>query len=144
MSLSAVPAAAETMVDATAPAALLDVIRGYGGGTLETGEDGDPLIRGRIDGESFVVYFYGCTNGAECRSVQFTAAWQNPGTVGLAEVNDWNANRRMSKAYIDDENDPVLEMDVNLDFGVTRRNFDDWVDYWQLALRTFTQDVLKQ
>jgi hypothetical protein len=140
----AAPSSAQTLIDATSPEAILDVVRGYGGGTLEKAGDGDPMIRGRINGDAYVLYFYGCKEGAECRSVQFSAAWENPGQVGLAEVNDWNARKRFSKVFLDDENDPVLEMDVNLDFGVTRQNFDDWVDYWQVSLQTFTQEVLKE
>jgi len=141
--LATTPAAAQTMIDATEPDAILNVLRGYGSGTLEADADGDPMIRGRIEGTSYTLQFYGCESGKACRSVQFTAAWVNPGNVTLDSVNDWNRTRRFGKAYLDTENDPVLEMNVNLDFGVSQRNFDDTADYWRLALELFRTDVLK-
>lgn len=35
------------------------------------------------------------------------------------EINEWNKNKRLSRAYIDDENDPVLEADLMANGGIS-------------------------
>ena len=37
--------------------------------------------------------------------------------VSLDKLNKWNKDKRFARAYKDDEGDPVLEMDVDLDFA---------------------------
>ncbi len=38
-------------------------------------------------------------------------------------INDFNAGERFSQAYIDDENDPVIEQWVTLEGGISDVNF---------------------
>ena len=44
----------------------------------------------------------------------------NASGVTLEVINDWNRNKRFSRAYLDDVNDPVLEADLDAAEGVTR------------------------
>ena len=37
----------------------------------------------------------------------------------LRHVNDWNRDNRFSRSYISDDGDPILELDLDLDGGVT-------------------------
>lgn len=37
----------------------------------------------------------------------------------LRHVNDWNRENRFSRSYISDDGDPILELDLDLDGGVT-------------------------
>jgi len=39
--------------------------------------------------------------------------------VGYKELNDWNRTKRLSRAYLDKENDPVLESDLDGAKGLT-------------------------
>ena len=48
------------------------------------------------------------------------------------------------KAYLDDVKDPVVEMDVNLFGGVSTRNLEDTIDWWQLVLADFKLNVLEE
>lgn len=136
---------AQQLVDGSDPEQLENLIRGFGSAVLETDDVGDPMIVGRMEGTRFVVLFYGCDDaGSNCDSVQFRAAWSTSGEISLDAINAWNRDKRFGKAYIDDENDPVIEMDVNLDSGVTRRSFEDSIDWWQVVLADFKLNVLDE
>lgn len=42
-------------------------------------------------------------------------------------MNQWNKTRRLSRAYLDDENDPILEMDLLANTGMTPKQITEWV-----------------
>lgn len=139
--LSAAPLAAQTMITGNDIDEIVNLARGYGSAVKEADSQGDPKISGRINGISYVVLFYGCTNNTDCTSIQFQAAWANPGHVTADMLNEWNRDKRFGKAYLDDENDPVIEWDVNLFGGVSARNMDDTIDWWKLVLTTFAEEM---
>ncbi|SEP86046.1 Putative sensory transduction regulator [Ectothiorhodospira magna] len=136
------PLSASEIVDATNPEKIRQLAQGYGSATLTTDGTGDPMIRGRIDGTSCAIIFYGCSENRDCKNIQFTSAWQTNGQYTLEDMNRWNRTARFGKAYLDGDGDPVLEMNVNLDFGVTERNLDDTLDWWRVALLQFRGEVL--
>ncbi|MEF2071258.1 YbjN domain-containing protein [Consotaella aegiceratis] len=117
---------------------IANMARGYGSATVTSGEDA--YVRGRIDGTLYAIFPEDCDDGA-CKSVRFYAAWSDV-SVDPETINAWNRERRFSKAYIDEAGDPVLEMDVNLRYGVTIASFDDSLDWWSIGLGAFVTEVL--
>ncbi|RNF35634.1 YbjN domain-containing protein [Paracoccus methylarcula] len=107
----------------------------------DTDDYGDPRIHGLVDDTRFSVNFYNCDDGL-CRSLQFVAGFDDPGSRSLALVNDWNREYRFGKAYLDSEGDPVIEMDINLaEDGIGRRNFNDILDGWTILLSDFRNHI---
>ncbi len=135
-------AQAQDIVDATNPEEINNIARGYGSASLLKDNGGDPKIEGRIDGKGYSVYFYGCEDGKDCRSINLATGWASDGQYTIDEVNKWNRENRFVKAYIDDEGDPILEMDVNLHLGVTRDNLDKTFDWWSYMMGEFTKDII--
>jgi hypothetical protein len=134
--------AAEELIDAKKPAAILNIAKGFGSAKLGTDSEGDPLITGRIKGTKYGIYFYGCNSkGEDCDDIQFNAAWSGVKTT-LQTINQWNAEKRYGKAYIDNEGDPVIQMTVNLDYGVSDENLDDTFNWWTKALDEFIEEVV--
>ena len=133
----AAPVAAQTIVDATDPATIMEFARGYGSALMERDDAGDPMIVGRIDGTRYAILFYGCHNASNCTSIQLLASWTNQTDVTIADVNEWNLSRNFGRAYLDDQGDPVLDYVINLDGGVTSRNLDDSFDWWRVILGDF-------
>lgn len=131
---------AQSLIDAGDVDAIANIARGYGSATIQTDSVGDPQILGRINGVLYTVNFYGCTDGADCTTVQFQAGWKNPGELTLDDMNLWNQDKRFGKAYLDFENDPVIEWDVNLFGGVSAQNLDDTFDWWRIVLENFAAD----
>jgi len=133
-------ASASELIDATDPEEIVNIARGYGAATLGTDNVGDPQVTGRIGGNAYTIFFYGCIDGRDCTNLQFSSGWISD-DVDLAMINRWNREHRFSRAYLDDENDPIIEMDVNLEFGVSRRNFDDTFGVWSAILSSFASYV---
>lgn len=143
ISLSLASPASAQNVDATDPDVILSVARGFGDATLGTDSQGDPQIKGRMEGTSYVVFFYGCNDsGKQCGEIQFYAGWTGQ-NVTRDRLNEWNRDTRYAKAYIDRDGDPVIEYDANLKFGVSRKNLEDTFDWWRVVMGEFRKSVLR-
>lgn len=131
-------AQAQDLVDATTPEAIVDAIENQGYiAKLTKDSGGDPLIRASGDGTNWAVYFYGCQDdNTGCTAIQFHVSYGLDKGLSLKAMNEWNRDHRFGRMYLDDENDPHIEMDVNMDFGVSRDNLEDTVDYWRLVVST--------
>lgn len=131
----------QSLITAEMPERILEVAKGFGRASLEQDTEGDPKISGRMDGTKYTLHFYGCEGGVKCKDIQFSAAWSGTGLT-VNKMNDWNRTKRFGKAYIDSEGDPVLEMPVNLQFGVSQQNLEDTFDWWMSILKVFKQEIL--
>lgn len=99
--------------------------------------EGDPLLSTRLEGTHFGVYFYDCDPGP-CSSIQFSAGFNMDNPLEPARIAEWNREKRFGKAYLDDEGDPFIEVDINLAAdGIGRRNFEDSLDLWRAVLADF-------
>lgn len=123
------------------PEVILNYARGFGGARLSEDAEGDPMIDGRIEGTRYLILFYGCEDGANCTEIQLTAGWTGS-DLSLEDVNAWNREYRFAKAYIDDEGDPILEMNLNLEHGVSPNNLDSSFEWWATMLKGFTDEAL--
>ncbi len=130
-------------VTASNASTILDALHEYGyTGTMEKDSDGDPKISGKVSKTDFDVYFYGCTDNTNCKSVIFKAGYNLENGISALKINEWNRTKRFSRAYIDDESDPFLEMDVNLDYdGVGSENFQDTLDWWRVSVESFEEFI---
>ncbi len=139
--IATTPAAAQT-VTATRPETIAAVLRDAGYRAELTKDDsGDPLIKSSASGASFSVFFYNCTANKECSTVQFYAGFKQPGMT-LDKINSWNASHRFGRAYLDDEKDPRIEMDVDLDKGgMSGALFKANLDTWESLLGEFQKTI---
>jgi len=138
---SATMATAE--VTATDANAVMKAMQDFGlVATMGTDGDNDPKISSRVSDTKFSVYFYGCQDNMNCSSIMLKAGYDLNTGISALKINEWNRDKRFSKAYIDDEGDPFLEMDVNLDFdGVGNKNFEDTLDWWRLLVEDFEEFI---
>ena len=132
-------ASAQT-IDGTDTARILALAKGYGSATLDRDRAGDPRVVGTIGGTKYAIYFYGCTDNANCKSVTFQAGWTMPG-VSQDRINSWNSEKRFGTAYLDGDRDPNIKMTVNLYSGVTEENFSDSIDWWRVVLDQYKQHL---
>lgn len=139
--LLAAPAAAQTLVDATGLDRILTIAQGYGEAALEEDSGGDPMISGQIEQTNYVVFFYGCTDGADCSTIQFRARYTGADNVDLDLLNGWNAEKRWGKAYLNSDGETVFEMDVNLWSGVHENNLNDTFDWWRVMIEGFEEYI---
>lgn len=129
-------------VDATDPAELVSIIQELGyRGVLEVDDAGDPMIRSSVGGTEFTILFHGCEDGNECRSLLFRVGYDLPDGTTVEVVNDWNATKLFGRAYLDEESDPWLELTMNTYGGVSRLNFEDTFDWWEIVVADFEDHV---
>ena len=135
--------AASAQIDATNPDAIMKAMQKYGFvATLEKDNQGDPKIVSRVSRTKFRVYFFGCKENLNCASIHFRAGYDLKNPISALVVNEWNRNKRFTKAYIDDEGDPFLEMDVNMAFdGTGEQNFQDTLDWWRVMVENFEEFI---
>jgi len=141
--LSGALAQNRALVDASDETVITEFFRGFGTSRLGQDDVGDPQVTGRMDGIGYVVYFYGCDAGKNCKSIQIRAGWTDS-SVTIDEVNAWNLEKRFSKAYLDADGDPVVEMSINMAGGLTAENFNDTIDWWRVMATTFRDEVVNQ
>jgi hypothetical protein len=128
------------MVDASTPDKILDIAKGYGSAELGADNQGDPRIWGRMEGQKYEIFFYGCKDGKQCKEIQFWSGWNEPKAT-LEQINDWNHSTRFGTASIDKNGNAIIELSVNLDFGVARKNLDDTFDFWRHQLTQFPKSL---
>ena len=108
---------------------------------IDKDRDGDPRVTTTYEGAKFSVYFYNCRGTPRCESIQFTAGFSGTGMTP-ARVADWNRTKRFGRVYLDRDNDPWVEMDIEVTHGVTTEALASNLNRWKLVLRTF-RDYMK-
>src|SRR5690606_15378694 len=120
--------------------AILAIARRHGEAEREDQYSDDPGISGVIDGIDYYVYFVNCGGPAGCEDLNFYAGFYDI-RPELEAINEWNRDRRFGKAYLDHDGDAVVEMDINLEHGVTADNLDSSFQVWALVLSEFVAHI---
>ncbi|NEX45869.1 YbjN domain-containing protein [Pseudotabrizicola algicola] len=120
------------LIDASAPETVAGAMRRLGyRAELTTDAGGDPQIRSAAGGVNFSVFFYGCTDGKACRSIQFSAGFDTENGLDPSVANDWNRLNRYGKVFLDDEGDPIVEQDITLVGGMNEAMFAENLRVWE-------------
>lgn len=147
--VSASPAIAQDVVqtrvgmfDASDPPGIAAFMRRNGyQAELGADEEGNPQIAGRLSRSDYSINFYECENGLFCNSIQFIAQAPAPEAATLSTTNTFNVAWRYARASL--VNGQVrLQMDVNLDAGVTADNLRDTLDIWRQLLAIYERELL--
>jgi hypothetical protein len=138
----AAPVSAQ-LVTAQQPPSLVSAMQAAGyAATLETDKVGDPMISSSHEGTKFQIFFYNCEAKKDCRTVQFHSGYDLKTNPTLSTINDWNRGQRFGRAYLDNEMDPILEMDVDLDDGgLSAPLFIDNLEFWTSVLGKFERHI---
>jgi uncharacterized membrane-anchored protein len=56
-------------------------------------------------------------------------------------INEWNKTKRFGRAYIDADNDPCVELDYDLEGGVSDDSIKVWFDTVSAIVRSFRAHV---
>ena len=132
------------LIDATRPEQILEYAKAFGIAELGRDSSGMPKIDGRMEGKRYANFFYGCKQNVNCTDIQFVAYWPASQSPGLQALNAWHMKKRFGTAYLDGDGDMVLKLPVNIEHGVSPKNLEDSFSWWQVALRGFIKDVVKQ
>lgn len=130
-------AQAQTILDGANVDEIVKIAATYGAAELGQQSNGDPRITGNINGITYQVFFLNCAENASCEDLNFYAGFlDNKQTLDV--INAWNRDKRFGKAYLDTDQDAVIEFDLNLEHGVTAENLDAAFRLWSLILDQYT------
>jgi hypothetical protein len=109
---------------------------------VKLGKDrqGDPKIESKIGNTHFHIYFYTCTGG-RCAAIQFSKGYDLESGIDLEKLNAWNRDHRFGRAFRDDENDPWVQMDMDLERGSTTESVANNLETWLAVLDAFSQTI---
>jgi hypothetical protein len=102
---------------------------------VEVDSDDDLIVR--MQGYNILVF----VRGNDYSSIMYRFSIGETSAT-MRDVNDWNMSKKYSKAYLDNDGDPVLEMDVDLEGGVTIARIKDSIRTFNLSLSEFLKDII--
>ena len=105
---------------------------------IVTEKDGKSHVDSATGGTRFGVYMFDCKNN-KCGSIQFSAGFDTHGAFSAQKLNEWNRDKRWSRVYVDNVNDPWIEYDVDLTPGGTYELLNDEFAIWNSELGEFTK-----
>jgi hypothetical protein len=91
--------------------------------TFEEGRDeqGDPTLKvapGNSGAAKIDISFFGCGSEPTCEDILLRATYSPGKPVALKVANDWNLRNRWARAYVNDQQEAVIEMDINAYGGI--------------------------
>lgn len=142
LAVAALPAAAQQVV-AKDPQTIVKALQDQGfTAKLGTDSQGDPMITSAYSGSTFHIYFYNCADNKDCATVQFHSSYDFDEALPLEKFNEWNSRKRFTRAFLDPEKDPVIQMDVDLDKGgVSGPLFLEYLGTWVNLLAEFEKHI---
>lgn len=135
------PAGAQTI--SADPAAVTAALKSRGLPVRqEVDEDKSPVLQTQFaDGSKFTIYFYGCTNGLKCNSLQFHTLYSGSNAT-VESMNKFNVDRRFGRGVIESGGDAGLRMDFNMAAGgMSQALFLDNVDLWDELMSVFSDAI---
>ena len=113
---------------------LIEILRNDGYRTVE--QTDERVISVRVDGVTYVLYIYGDNDLQLYFGVSGYA-------LDAGDMNTWNRTKRLSRAYLDDENDPILESDLLANAGYTEQQFLEWFRVFNYSALEFRQFLIE-
>lgn len=114
--------------------------------TVATDGAGDPKIEiepGDTGAKSIEVEYYNCT-GAEnqnCEDFLMKATFKPSKAATLKVLNSFNRENRWVRVYLDDDNLPIVEMDVNADGGLGKKSLGILVGLFFSVTKDFAEEI---
>ncbi len=105
------------------------------GYSFETDKDGDVIWK--IEGVRALVI-----RSEKGNNIAFRQSYKNNNTT-LAKINAWNKSKKFSRSYLDDDGDPVLSLDLELDGGITKARIVDFLKTCRISMAAWSKEVLQ-
>lgn len=74
-----------------------------------------------MSADSLLMKLY-CNDESQCLDLTLTATYKSTRVVTLDELNTWTRGYRWVRTYLNEQNQPVVEMDLNAEGGIGKEN----------------------
>ena len=113
--------------------------------TIDTDGAGDPKIDiepGDTGAKSIEVEYYNCAGrNHNCEDFLLKAKFKPSRGATLKVINEFNRENRWVRVYLDDDNAPMVEMDINADGGLGKKSLGILVGLFFSVTRDFAEAI---
>jgi hypothetical protein len=113
---------------------LVEILKNDGYRAVEVSDD--RVITIKVDGTTYALYVY----DDDDLQLYFGVTGY---VITPEQLNEWNRTKRLSRAYLDDENDPILEADLLANAGYTEQQFLEWFKVFNYSALEFRQFLIE-
>lgn len=106
---------------------------------IETG-DKSRYIKSGSGGMDWYVDLYDC-EGNKCKSIMFNTKFALKEKYTAEKANDWNAEKRFLKSYVNKEGKANVEWDVSIAPGVRWEGMNDNLATWRNHLEVYAEFI---
>ena len=114
---------------------LVNILKAEGYSSVEVLDPGEILIK--INGRPYMLFV---EKDGDLRAYYGISGVK----VSCEDVNTWNRTRRLSRAFLDDENDPVLESDLLANGGLSPKHVTEFLKVFTDSANAFHNFIMKQ
>lgn len=134
-SFSSAVFAEEALVKKFSDSQLIELMKSDGYSSVEAIKDG--VIRVKIDDRNYVLFnkfdgdlqLYYVVGGAK---------------ISFENMNEWNKTKRLSRAYLDSDNDPTLESDLLADAGISKGQVSMFFKVFKMSVGAFRDFLIER
>jgi hypothetical protein len=101
-----------------------------------------PSIQSKFGGITTLIQLANCDEGTaqNCNIMRFHSGFDLEAGLDPKTVNTWNSDKYFGRAYLDDENDPHIDLVVSM-VGITDENIKGVVEWWDWAIGAFKDHI---
>lgn len=113
---------------------LVTVLKGDGYSGVEITKPGKIILK--VNGTAFLL---NNSYGGDLQLAYFVSGVK----ISLSTINQWNRTKRLSRAYLDSDKDPILEADLLGDAGLTKKQITEFIKVFLLSTQKYKEFLLE-
>lgn len=126
--------AESTLTDKYSDAELIQIFKDEGYSSVKKIKDGK--IRIKIDGRTHLLF-----NKSDGDLQAYYAI--GGAKISYEDINVWNRTKRLSRAYLDSDKDPVLESDLLANGGLTIKHVTEFFRVFKTSVKVFRKFIVE-
>jgi hypothetical protein len=100
-----------------------------------------PTIESKFGGVTSQIELLNCDDdGTNCTVLRFHSGFDMDAGLEMKIVNDWNYAKYFGRAYLDEDNDPHIDLVMSM-IGASDENIKDTIDWWDVVISGFTEEI---
>ena len=101
-----------------------------------------PSIDSKFGGITTLIQLANCDEGTtqNCGILRFHAGFDLEAGLDMKAANQWNLDKYFGRAYLDDENDPHVDLVVSM-VGISDESIKDHIEWWDWVIGAFKEHI---
>lgn len=126
--------AESTVTEKYSDSELIQMFKDEGYSAVTTIRDG--AIRINIDGNAYVLF-----NKSDGDLQAYYAI--GGAKISYEDINEWNRTKRLSRAYLDSDKDPIIESDLLANGGLTKARVKEFFGVFKGSVKAFREFIVE-